>query len=175
VGIHFGAAAVTLRSDASASIRRVCITRRASVRRLGLQRLFSIFPGGWPGVGLLLLRAAAGVTAVVGGGVHLSDHGASTPGTWIVGLPAVACGALLLVGFLTPVVGATVGLGTIAVALSWLPAANSNAFDARLSLTLLVVMDAAIVLLGPGAFSLDARLFGRREIIIPQAPRPTKS
>jgi hypothetical protein len=30
----------------------------------------------------------------------------------------------------------------------------------------------AITLLGPGAFSLDARLFGRREIIIPEAARP---
>jgi hypothetical protein len=32
----------------------------------------------------------------------------------------------------------------------------------------LAAMSAALVLLGPGAFSLDARLFGRREIIIPE-------
>jgi hypothetical protein len=32
-------------------------------------------------------------------------------------------------------------------------------------------MSAALVLLGPGAFSLDARLFGRREIIIPEGGR----
>jgi uncharacterized membrane protein YphA (DoxX/SURF4 family) len=32
----------------------------------------------------------------------------------------------------------------------------------------LAVISAALVLLGPGAFSLDARLFGRREIIIPE-------
>jgi hypothetical protein len=29
----------------------------------------------------------------------------------------------------------------------------------------------AVVFLGPGAFSLDARLFGRREIIIPPVSR----
>jgi len=31
-----------------------------------------------------------------------------------------------------------------------------------------VILAAAIALLGPGAFSLDARLFGRREIVIPK-------
>ena len=33
----------------------------------------------------------------------------------------------------------------------------------------LAAISAALVLLGPGAFSLDARLFGRREIIIPES------
>ena len=32
----------------------------------------------------------------------------------------------------------------------------------------LAAISAALVLLGPGAFSVDARLFGRREIIIPE-------
>jgi len=33
----------------------------------------------------------------------------------------------------------------------------------------LAAISAALVLLGPGAFSLDARLFGRRKIIIPES------
>jgi len=28
----------------------------------------------------------------------------------------------------------------------------------------------AIIILGPGAFSVDSRLFGRREVIIPSPP-----
>jgi hypothetical protein len=35
----------------------------------------------------------------------------------------------------------------------------------------LAAISAALVLLGPGAFSLDARLFGRREIIFPEGRR----
>ena len=35
------------------------------------------------------------------------------------------------------------------------------------SLAGVIILAAAIALLGPGAFSVDARLFGRREILIP--------
>ena len=76
-------------------------------------------------------------------------------------------GALLLSGFLTPVAGVLVGLGIFGIALGWFPAAARNLFDASLPAVFAVIMSAAIVFLGPGAFSVDARLFGRREIIIP--------
>ena len=33
----------------------------------------------------------------------------------------------------------------------------------------------AITFLGPGAYSLDARLFGRREIVLPSGGRPDRS
>jgi hypothetical protein len=36
------------------------------------------------------------------------------------------------------------------------------------------VMAAALACLGPGAFSLDARRFGRREIVVPHIPRPPR-
>jgi uncharacterized membrane protein YphA (DoxX/SURF4 family) len=80
-------------------------------------------------------------------------------------------GALLLSGFLTPVAGVLAGLGTLAIALGWLPAAARNLFDAKLPAVFAVIMAASIVFLGPGAFSVDARLFGRREIIIPPVSR----
>jgi hypothetical protein len=33
-------------------------------------------------------------------------------------------------------------------------------------------MAVAVALLGPGAFAVDARLFGRREVVIPRPSRP---
>ncbi len=67
-----------------------------------LQRLFSTFPARWPGVGLLVLRAAVGLTAAVEGGEYIAISGPTSPGTLAVGLVLVAGGASLLAGLLTP-------------------------------------------------------------------------
>ena len=134
---------------------------------------FYTFPGGTPGVGLLLLRATIGVTAIVQGGVYLAKPDNSILGMWMVGVLAVASGALLLIGFLTKAASVLTGLSS--VGLFWVSALPLNSFDTRLSLLFVIVMTAAIILLGPGAFSLDSRLFGRREIIIPHNTRPPNS
>ena len=87
--------------------------------------------------------------------------------TWLVGLGSVAASILLLVGFLTPIAGAVVGFGGIGVALSLLPACSPDVFDSKGAIVFAIAVLFGIVVLGPGAFSVDARLFGRREIIIP--------
>jgi len=133
--------------------------------------LFSTFPGGWPGAGLLLLRATIGVTAIMQGGLYFADSGIPALGTGAVGLGAIVSGALLLIGFLTPVAASLIGLGTLGIAFAWLPTAATNLFDAELPAVFAVIMSASVVFLGPGAFSIDARLFGRREIIIPPVSR----
>jgi len=53
------------------------------------------------------------------------------------------------------------------VALSWFPAATKILFEPHIPLAFAVTILLAIIILGPGAFSVDALLFGRREIIIP--------
>jgi uncharacterized membrane protein YphA (DoxX/SURF4 family) len=87
----------------------------------------------------------------------------------------VASGVSLLIGFLTPLASALAALGAVGVALSWFPSPASNLFNAPLPAILDVVVCAAIVFLGPGNASVDRRLFGRREIIIPLARRPPQS
>ncbi len=126
-------------------------------------------------MGLLLLRAAVGLTAVIQGGFFLTDGGTQTLMNRVIGLIAVASGALLLIGFLTPIVGMLVGLGSAGIALSWFPAPTLHLLDSWLVTIFVVIMAAALVCLGPGAFSLDSRLFGRREIVIPLTPRSPKS
>jgi uncharacterized membrane protein YphA (DoxX/SURF4 family) len=116
---------------------------------------------------LLLLRAGVGATAIVQGGVYLADRSDLALWARAVGLLAVTSGVFLLIGFLTKAACALAALASIGVALSRLPAPPLSLINGKLSLIFVGIMAAAIILLGPGAFSLDCRLFGRREIIIP--------
>ena len=138
-----------------------------------LLRLFSLtYPGGRAGVGLLLLRSAVGLAAAQGG-VYLSGRDDSS--LWTAAcLLALGCGSLLLVGFLTPLACVIVGLGSAAVAFSSPHAETHGVLLGGLFFLFVTSTATAVMLLGPGAYSLDARLFGRREIIIPQAPRPSE-
>jgi uncharacterized membrane protein YphA (DoxX/SURF4 family) len=142
---------------------------------LFLSTFSATFPGGWPGVGLLLLRAAVGVTVAIQGGIYLVEGLNLRLVAWMVGLLAIACGVSLLTGFLTPLASVLAGLSSASVALSWLPAPATNLFDDKLASFFVVIMVSAIFLIGPGAFSLDARMFGRREIVIPPISRSPKS
>src|SRR5438046_10592561 len=116
-GIHLRLQSVTLHTGALEAHERIS-------RRRGLQRFFSTFPDGWPSVGLLLLRAAVGLTAVIQGGFFLTDGGGQTLVNWVVGLIAVGRGGLLLIGFLTPIVAMSVGVGSAVIANWWFSASS---------------------------------------------------
>src|SRR5205807_2527387 len=132
-----------------------------------VQRMFSAFPDGRPGVGLLLLRLAAGLTAIAQGAVHLTHTSSPAFGVWAIGYIAIASGAGVLVGFLTPGTGIALGL---TIPLFWFPVRAEGVFLDGIAAALIVDDAAAIAFLGPGAFSIDARLFGRREILIAHEP-----
>jgi uncharacterized membrane protein YphA (DoxX/SURF4 family) len=131
-----------------------------------LQRLFSAFPGGLPGIALLLLRVVLATVLLVQGGYYLSEPISSTA-TWFVGMLGIALGALLFIGLLTPLTGALVALGAIGIKFSWIPACSRSLFASYVPAVFAVTILLTIIVLGPGAFSIDARIFGRREIIIP--------
>ena len=117
---------------------------------------------------MLLCRAAIGGSLLVLGGSYLVH--APQAGGWslAIGLVAAASGASLLIGFLTPL-GVLAGLVAIGLALVWPSPACRALANGKLAGLLLGVFTAAVALLGPGAISVDARLFGRREISIPRA------
>jgi uncharacterized membrane protein YphA (DoxX/SURF4 family) len=137
-----------------------------------VQSFFSAFPGRWPGAGLFLLRAAVGPTLLMQGAAYFGSRGDPTIEATAGGLLAVLIGAALVIGFLTPVASLGAGLFSAMNGLAWLPSPAPNLIDGGLLPFFVVIVSLAIALLGPGAFSLDSYLFGRREIVIPRDTHP---
>lgn len=111
-----------------------------------MQRLFAMFPDHGPGLGLLLLRLDLAL-ALYAPAMEPPQAGAPPWCAWAARVAA----CLLVLGWMTPVslLLAVVVLAVLLPAAAWWP-------------PLLVTLAAA--LLGPGAYSLDARLFGRRVV-----------
>jgi uncharacterized membrane protein YphA (DoxX/SURF4 family) len=108
------------------------------------------------------------------GALILIDRNGTELENWTAGLALIASGVFLLAGFLTPIAGTVMALTTLAVGVSWLQPPRTNLIGEPLPMALVIVIAAAVALLGPGSFSLDRRIFGRREIIIPRTPHPPK-
>jgi uncharacterized membrane protein YphA (DoxX/SURF4 family) len=139
-----------------------------------LHRLFSAFPAGFPGVGLLLLRVVVGATLLAHGILCLFSSERVTLSLSVTSAFLLLSGVCLLIGFLTPILSLLACFECLGIAFSWFPAQLMNSFDSKLALVPVIAISLAIALLGPGAFSLDARLFGWKEIVIPPASRSTQ-
>jgi len=115
-----------------------------------------MFPNGWPGSGLLVLRLATGGLLLIDGATCFGSGlrwGASTPA--ILGF---AAGLLMLIGLWTPV-----GSLMAVISESWMLLVGGIVPQTAL---LLLSMSVAIAMLGPGSWSIDAVLFGRRRLEI---------
>ncbi len=151
--------------DSRVPISSVSVTLRISYPGNGnvLQRLFSTFAGGWPGVGLLLLRLLTGGALIYFGIVGALE----APSVTIIAPQIIGAGAgiLLLIGLWTPVAGAVAAVMKVWIAFSrilshsgdpWIPIVQA-------------VLGAILAMVGPGAWSIDARLFGRKRIDFPES------
>jgi uncharacterized membrane protein YphA (DoxX/SURF4 family) len=117
-----------------------------------MQRLYTTFPNEWPGAGLLLLRLAEGISSVVDGATRALGSGVT-----VAALPYavdILSGLLLIVGFWTPIGGVLQALVEFSSALSG--SGYEHIVRGMIGLSL--------AMLGPGAWSVDARLFGRKRI-----------
>jgi len=121
-----------------------------------VRRLFSSFARGWPGVGLLVLRVAAGSSLIARGILVVGNT--LTCETGFFQLFIATAGLLLIIGLWTPVVA------TVMVLLQLWRIISRHGDPA--SDILLCALAFAIALLGPGAWSVDARLFGWKRIEI---------
>jgi hypothetical protein len=119
-----------------------------------VQRLFSIFPTGMAGVALVVLRCVVALTLIA------ETHSVSALGWHVLDAFAALVGLFLFLGFLTPYCAALCCLLESAFLVA-------NGVSNGFQLGMAALTAASMVALGPGAYSLDARFFGRKLIKIP--------
>jgi hypothetical protein len=123
------------------------------------------YPGHCPGIGLLLLRGTVGITVAVRAWLFIASIDTDLVGALPVAVLFV-CGIALAVGIITPVCSTLIALGYAMVLLTPVGGVVLPPFDSEAAI-LGLAATTALRALGPGAFSLDARLFGHRQIFIP--------
>jgi putative oxidoreductase len=121
----------------------------------GLQRLFSTFPNGRPGAGLVVLRLATGIRLLIG---SPEIHGLPQAAVSVLHMAVIGAGVFLLAGLWTPFMGAIQAIFEL-----WI--AFSSHGDGGFHLVL-AALGVSLIMLGPGAWSVDAQLFGRKRIEI---------
>ena len=123
-----------------------------------MQRLFNTFANGWPGIGLFLQRLVTAAVLFHSATAHIGQ--VSPLALLALRIIAGGGGMLLLLGLWTPVAGTIVAIAELGIIL-WYPGDPWTRI-------MLAMLGATLAMLGPGAWSIDARLFGRKQIVIPE-------
>ena len=122
-----------------------------------MRRLYSTFAGSWPGIGLLLMRLVLGPVLVYGAAPQV--WGDAPVRQALVSASLSGLGLLLVAGLWTPVAGALAAVVTIVQLLR--PEGNPLVY------LLSAAMAGGLAMVGPGRWSVDARLFGWKRIEAP--------
>jgi len=134
----------------------------SALRVLPLRRLFSTFATGWPGAGLLIMRLVAGSSLIAHGLMGLwSEQPAQL---FIPDAMGTVAGILLVVGLWMPIAGSIVAVLGVWKSMTQPGDPWANIFLATIGI--------ALALLGPGEWSIDARLFGWKRIDIRRKKNP---
>jgi putative oxidoreductase len=133
--------------------------------------LFSTFPDGWPGYGLLLQRIGLGI-ALICLGIQDFLTGDEEPIAIAREFVAVIGGVVLLPGFWTPITGTLIAIDQLCITFS----VPSSPRDGQWIHVFLAVLAAGTAMVGPGAWSIDAIRFGRKHFDIKsRAGNPKRS
>jgi hypothetical protein len=119
-----------------------------------------MFPTGAAGVGLLLLRVSIAITLVADATVHWT-----LANSLVVLVAVFLTTTFLCLGFLTPY--CSVLYCALELATLWAGGRRNG-----IHLLLSIATGVAVSMLGPGAYSLDARIFGRRLLSVSSRKRP---
>ena len=114
-----------------------------------------MFPAGTPGIALLILRLS-----VAGGLLYQAPFYAVAGDSVLIYTVLSAMSLLLCLGFLTPIV--SIVACVLELLLLLIGQNSASPFMVLSGLNTVVV-----ALIGPGAYSVDAKLFGRREMTFP--------
>ena len=115
------------------------------------------------------MRLGVGI-ALIYPGVSSLFGGSGTPITIVRDLIEVAGGILLLAGLWTPVAGMLVVVDELWIGVALYPSQQ----DGRWNHIFLAVVTASVAMVGPGAWSIDARLFGRKRFRMADRARGKK-
>ena len=131
---------------------------------MALQRTFTGFPTGYPGLALLLLRLVVGGAASSQAWLFISANHGAVSASVVVALLAFVTGVALIIGFMTPIASVLLSAGSLLLTIDSSVPGHLLLFESGMARLEFIVMSVALISLGPGVLSLDARLYGRREI-----------
>jgi hypothetical protein len=120
-----------------------------------VQKLFSMFPAGAPGIALLLLRLSVAAMLFI----DPSGRVLWPAALWLSVVSLVAAIAVAA-GFITPILALICGALKVYAFIG-------TAHGIAPLIVLALLLSLAVAMLGPGAYSLDAKMFGRRVVLLP--------